>query len=318
MRKHLLHIIVILFLAFSSAKSQQEIANTLFTESLSLYNPAFAVKSDPLTINILSRTQWNGIEGSPQLQSIMGKTGILNKQHGIAFNLTRASAGIQNKLDLNIQYAYALFLNKNKLNFGVNIAGRRFTNDFTDDRLIVIDGFDNDPSIERIKYSSSLLNFGAGVVFESEKYYFGLSVPRLLSRSLGIENALNLSQEVKHYHFIAAAHFNLNHQWKFIPALHYKQADNAPFNVDVQSRFQYQESIDLGINIRSGGGDDVALEAVGFTFGLRINQYINTFFAYEFNLTSLRREENGTFELLLSYSLKENRKSFKIQNPRFY
>lgn len=264
------------------------------------------------------RNQWSGITGAPQGQTILIDFPSVYKSLGFGINLSRASIGIQEKNDLSGSYAYRLKLPKASIGLGLQLSYRQFVNDFTKEGLIAIDGFERDPSLERIRFVSGSFNLGLGFFLGADKYYIGLSVPRLVKTDIDATGDNNLTQEVRHLYGMLGLKFVLNQDWKLAPKVLLKLAENAPFDLDLQSSFIYQDQLHLGVNFRAGGTQQSLLESSSVLIGFNFTKNIFASMSYDFNTTALRQYEDGSFELLLKYTVGKNTTPESIQNPRYY
>ncbi|MBT8191736.1 MAG: PorP/SprF family type IX secretion system membrane protein, partial [Bacteroidia bacterium] len=141
-------LVVISLFFFTQCYSQQENQLTQFAYNKSIFNPAFTPFGKSTDISMVYRQQWAGIEGAPSDQIINADIPIIPKNIGFGFQMQRSTIGIQEKLDAIIKYSYKIKFEKIAIGFGLQGSARRFLNDFTDQRLLAIDGFEMDPSIE--------------------------------------------------------------------------------------------------------------------------------------------------------------------------
>ncbi len=297
---------------------QQDNQYTQFADTKLFYNPGYAGFEDRLAITGRIRNQWSGLTGAPQGQTLLVDFPSVYKSLGFGLNLSRATIGIQEKNDISGSYAYRLKLAKASVGMGLQLSYRQFINDFTKEGLIAIDGFDKDPSIEKVSFSQGAFNVGLGVFLGTEKYYLGLSVPRLAKTDIDATGDNNLTQEVRHLYGMFGLNLTLNSDWKVLPSLLLKVAENSPFDLDLQSSFVYRDQLHLGINFRTGGTQSTLLESTSVIIGFDFTKNIFASMSYDFNTTPLRQYEDGSFELILKYTLHKDSTPDSIQNPRYY
>ncbi|MBT8189830.1 MAG: type IX secretion system membrane protein PorP/SprF, partial [Bacteroidia bacterium] len=230
---------------------------------------------------------------------------ILPKNIGFGFQMQRSTIGIQEKLDAIIKYSYKIQFDKIAIGFGLQGSARRFLNDFTDQRLLAIDGFEMDPSIERIKYSKTIMNIGLGSVIRSDNFYIGISIPRILRSNLDYETEGILTREVRHAYMMIGTEFDFAPDWKFKPQLLYKYAEHSPNDIDLWTEFVYRKQLFLAANLRMGGNPDTLMESADLVVGFSLNDRWFTSLSIDFTFTELRNYENGSFELMIKYTLAE-------------
>lgn len=309
----------ILFLFFTyHSTAQQDNQYTQFAYTRLNYNPAVAGLKDELSLTGRIRNQWSGIEGAPQAQSLLIEFPTIFDKVGIGVIANRATIGIQERNDLAAMYAYKVKLQEATISFGLQVSFRQFINDFTRPGLIAIDGFDQDASLTRQRFSTNIFNLGVGAFLDSKRYYLGIAVPRYLRSNIDVNQDNNGSREVRHIYGMFGLKFNLSSNWKTEPQFLLKLAEQAPFDLDIQNNFIYQDQVHLGFNIRAGGIQESLFESFALLIGFKFTEEIFASLSYDFNTTTLRQFEEGSFEVLLSYNIGKDRTPQDIQNPRYF
>jgi len=311
-------IFVILIFCFAKGLSQQESQLTQFAYNKLSLNPAVAGENDYTSITGIYRDQWSGIIGAPKSQYLTINFPTIVNQIGVGMNVQRQVIGIQEKREVATMLAYKVRLGSGTLSMGLQMSFRNFINDFTDDNLIAIDGFDLDPSIERTKFNTSIFNVGIGGFYKGPNYYIGVSAPRMLKADLDDRITTSVSKETRHYYGMAGVKFDLNSQWSFYPQVLFKTAQNIPYDLDLFALFIYKNQIHLGTNFRAGGSQKSILESIDLVIGLKINDKVFGSMAYDFTFSEIREFENGSFELLLQYNINNDRGPKEIKNPRYF
>lgn len=308
----------ILFLVITNCFSQQENQITQFAHNKSIYNPAFTSIADSPDISLLYRHQWAGIEGAPTSQIINIDLPVSKKNIGLGVQMQRSTIGIQEKLDAIVKYSYKLRFKDFDLGLGLQGSARRFTNDFTDPRLLAIDGFEMDQSIERIRYSNTIINLGLGGVIHADMFYIGASIPRIIKSNLDFETEGIVTREVRHAYLIAGSEFIFASDWKFKPQVLFKYAEKSPNDLDFWTEFIYRDQIFLASNLRMGGSSSTLLESTDLIIGFKLGRQWFASLAFDFTFTELRNYENGSFEFMIKYSLPGKEQTIIQQSPRYY
>jgi len=282
------------------------------------YNPALASVEDNFSLTLRHRNQWAGIEGAPTGQSLLISFPNISDVIGVATTLSTNSVGIAQKNEFSTMYSYKLKTAKLNVHLGLMANWRQFINDFSNENLIAIDGFDPDPSVTQERLNKNIFNLGAGLYIESENYYLGAAVPRTVKSNLDFGVADQNSQEARVLYAMGGFDLNLNNIWSIEQHTLFKYSENAPLDLDIQANFIYQEQAYIGMNLRAGGSQKSILESVGILLGFRLSPALFASMAYDFNTTELKTYQDGSFEVLLRYDLKKNKKPKLIQNPRHY
>ena len=156
------------------------------------------------------------------------------------------------------------------------------------------------------------------------KYYFGVSVPRIYSNSIGLTNgnATVLAKEFPHFYGMAGAIIPLSDDLNLMPAILLKYVKNAPFDADINLNLDIKRKFTAGMSYRMGG--DGAGESVDLLVLWQAAPQLAVGAAYDFTLSSLKDYNSGSVELMLQYDLRRvdgsNGKSKKknMTNPRFF
>lgn len=311
-------IILILLCISSSLYAQQDNQYTQYGYTPLYYNPGYAGIDEQFSFIARHRNQWTGLPGSPSGQSILLNFPPILNVLGIGITANRNTIGISEKNDLTGMYSYKLKIDKASVSLGLQMSMRQFVNDFTKAELIPIDGFALDPSIKQERYTNNIFNVGAGIYAKTPRYYVGISVPRIVKGDLDSESINGLSREARHIYGQLGFNLKLGLTWKIEQHNLIKIAENAPFDVDTQVNFIYENQVHLGLNYRAGGTQKSIMESVSFLLGFKFTPSVFASMSYDFSTTALRNYENGSFEILLKYQLQKITTPKSIQNPRYY
>ncbi len=300
--------------------AQQENQYTQFPYLLANVNPAQAGAEDHLSVTVMNRNQWAGINGAPKTQLLSIELPSVLNSLGFGLNASRQTVGISEKIDVQGIYAYKISVKQHAISLGLQGSYRNQSQDFTKDELVAIQGFELDPSIERTRYSVSNFNLGFGVLWRSNKHSLGLSFPRMAKSNIDQpgEQDVTFSSEVRHAYLIGSYKFDLLSNWSYEPSILVKYAENTPTDLDVFSNFIYNEQLHLGMNVRAGGTSDSLFDSIALIFGLKLRQSILASVSYDFTTSQINEFENGSFELVLKYTLNKDLTPNKFQNPRYY
>ena len=298
--------------------AQQANQFTQFGYTKSYYNPALASAEDNLSITLRHRNQWSGIEGAPTGQAILVSLPNLHESISLGLYMNRNTVGISERQEASLAYGYRLSTDQLKVSAGLQATFLQFSNDFTDDRLIPIDGFENDGAIEQGFFQKSLFNIGAGLYVQGNGFYGGVSVPKLVKSDLDFDLFSTQALEDRILYGMFGLDLDLSPLWSFTPQALLKLSEAAPWDLDIQGVFIYQNQAHLGLNFRSGGTQESFLESVGCILGFRFSERILAIMSYDFNTTLLRQFENGSFEISLRYDMKNTKLPKEIHNPRYY
>lgn len=313
---------IILFALFCLpfiGQAQQQPHNTQFMYYKLGYNPAFAGSQEAPCISCIVREQWMGLEGAPSTQAITFNMPLMNQRVGIGANLMRHSIGITTMYDMDFAYAYRLRLGQGMLGIGAQGSIRSLTNDFNE--TVAIQSKPDDTTIPGANQNKFSFNFGAGIYYQTNELYIGLSAPRLLENSIDFNSNDNVvSREVQHIYMMAGYTATISDDLRLRPQVLFKYADNAPIDADVNLNFLIQDQFLAGLSYRLGGNrqENKIGESLDLLFGVQLTENLLFSFSYDFTLSDLQEFTSGSIEASFHYCFGQASYNSQFENPRFF
>lgn len=298
---------IIAFILFSSSVSvaQQLPQFTQYMYNTISINPAYAGSRETLSIVGLHRSQWVGLEGAPTTQTLSFHTPLRNDKVGLGFSFINDELGYENFSYLYGDFSYNINTDeKTKLYFGIKGG---FTSYSLDPEYR--NSQSNDPTIFGIEDRWSP-NVGAGVYWTSDKWYLGLSAPRILNTNQNREDGFKALERVSYY-FTGGYVFDLSENVKLKPAALLKATNGAPLSIDVTANFLFNEKLWLGAGYRF---DERAGEFAGL-MDFQVSKQLRIGYSYAYPISDLRPYTSGTHEILLMFEIF---KSNRIKSPRYF
>ena len=268
-------------------------------------NPAYAGSRGAMSLFLLHRTQWVGLDGAPVTNTFSLNTPINNSNIGLGLSFVNDKIGPTNDNTISVDVSYSLKASEDyKVSFGLKASGNVFNLDVN--RLNPADA--NDPNLQNFNSKFSP-NFGAGVYLHSEKLYLGLSVPNFLQASKYNDNDVAVFQERMNFYVIGGYVFNLSPDIKFKPAFLTKMVTGSPLQVDASANFLFFDKLMLGGAYRW----DAAVSALA---GFQVTDGLFIGYSYDMETTRLRNYNSGSHEVFLRFELfyRVN----KMVSPRFF
>ena len=200
-------------------QAQQDPLYTQYMFNTLAYNPGYAGTREVLSLMALSRHQWVGFDGAPSTQTLTAHSSV-GKNVGLGFTLMHDRLDPTRQTGVYFDYAYRLKITeKSKLSLGIKGGFNFYQNNFTS---LSTGNVADDPSLSGSDYNKFLPNFGFGLFYYSDKFYFGASIPKLLENKLDngdIEVLGESGKETRHYFFTGGYVFDLNEKVKFKPSI---------------------------------------------------------------------------------------------------
>jgi len=303
-------VLLILLNMYSFVFSQQDPQYTQYMYNTMSVNPAYAGSNDHTVITALGRTQWIGLQGAPDSQTLSYDTPIGYSGIGLGINLTNDRIGPSNEiyLDANISYTVRMS-DEGNLAFGLKLGGRHLGIDWSKGTA---------QQQERIfegNISKFLPTIGAGIYYYESNWYAGLAIPNFLKTdhyddtlATGSFGSGDVADERLHFFGILGYVFDLGESVKFKPAALAKIVSGAPISVDFSANFLFNEKFAAGLAWR---WDD----SISALLGFQATDNFNIGFAYDLTTSNYSNYNSGTYELMLRWDI--FRESI-MKSPRFF
>ncbi len=302
----LLILYIILGTNISGIYAQQDPMFTQYMFNTLAINPAYAGSREVMSLMILGRQQWVGFEGAPTTATFTGHLPVYNNM-AVGASLVYDSYGPVNQTSFFIDYAYHLKMNdKLKLSLGLNGGFNNYAIDYTSlDKT-----FNNDEAYYNANEQLMLSNFGFGLFLYSQRFYLGLSVPRITENSFveGSESYGN-GNEVRHYYGMMGVVFNMNENLVLRPSVMTRVSQGAPYSVDININTVLYDKFWLGAMYRLN-------ESFGGIIQFQINPQVKFGYAFDLNTNQLSSYHSGTHEIMINYEFNFNKE--KVINPRYF
>lgn len=265
-------------------------------------NPAYAGSRGTLNATALHRNQWAGLEGNPTTTTVSVHAPMRNEKVGLGFSFIQDGLGDETSTFLYGDFSYSIFLNLDlKLSFGLK-AG------FTSYNLNAPDP--NDPFFSQ-SFNSTNPNMGAGIYLTTDRWYLGVSTPRMFTTDLndGEFEAL----ERNSYYTIAGFVVDVNEDIKFKPTALAKITNGAPASYDVTANFLFYDRFWAGISYRFNDAANF-----GAIVDYQLTNDIRIGYAYDLPTSTIRPYSGGTHEIILIYEVLFNRTRKVFKTPRYF
>lgn len=287
-------LLIILFFCLNTF-SQQIPHYTQYLYNMQILNPAYVGSRAELSMSLLSRQQWVGLEGAPVTRtfSINGRT---QRGLGIGATFVNDKIGLSEINNVNIDLSYTIVTSQySRLSFGLKGGVTFFNNNLSNG--ITPDNDVNTSTTGRFP------NVGFGAFFYNRNFYVGLSLPYILETpQFYIEENFNETRfaENPNYFFTTGALFNISENVVFKPSTMIRYTSNLPLSIDINSNFFYRDVIEAGLSYRYQN-------SISALFALTVKEKYRIGYAYDHKLSTF----GGNFStheiiLHLDFNLKRN------------
>jgi type IX secretion system PorP/SprF family membrane protein len=306
--KRIIILIGVLILGFEYSNAQQLPQFTQYMYNTIAVNPAYAGSRDALSIVGLNRNQWAGFDGGPETTTLSIHSPLRNEKIGLGLSLINDKTGYESLTYIYTDFSYTIQANEDvDVSFGLKagvttykLASELYNSVFTGG-----DQYFND-RLDRLNP-----NIGAGILFHSDKWYAGLSMPKLINHDLNDASDYKALERV-HYYMIAGYVFDLSESVKFKPSTMVKYTKGAPVSTDLTANFLFNEKFWLGGSYRINGEQG----AFGALADFQVTDQFRVGYTYEIPTGEIRPYTSGSHEILLMYEFRFLKK--KQKSPRYF
>lgn len=296
--------VVLCLLAIAgSVSAQQDPMFTQYMHNPVSINPAYAGSRGTLSAMVINRQQWVGIEGAPNTMTISINSPFIGYNVGIGLSLIYDRIDPTRQVGVYSDYAYHLKVS-DKIKFAM---GLKAGFNMYDVNTMQLRGaiYEDNPTVERMY----LPNFGIGSYLYSDKFYLGLSVPKMLQNSLSDNENTLLNKEERHYFLTGGYVFDISQNVRFKPSFTFRMVSGAPLSTEVSTAVILFDKLWLGTMYRY-------LDALGGMVKFDITPQLGLGYSYDMTLSRLGNYNQGTHEVYVCYDIAYRNK--KILSPRYF
>ncbi len=312
--------------------AQQDAQFSQYMFNKTLINPA-ATGSDDINVSLLYRTQWVSQPGAPKSFGLVADMPVANKRVGVGLILLSTTQGPLKFTRINTNYSYKinvgegggfyLGLQAGLVQYGIDRSMLKTHDDVSFDQT-----FSGD-NLRRI-----IPDFGFGLMYKSDKFHVGLTVPHLLQSKIkfinqvvdtaGTSKERNLFTQVfRHYYATAGVNIDVNEDFQVQPSIITRYVVNAPFAADINCNVSYKKMVWAGLGYRvSNIGGFIGM------LGLNLSNTFKVGYAFDFTTSGLSVNTGLSHEIMLSYHLdtkggsggssgKKSKKNSGVKKPYF-
>ncbi|MEN2402982.1 type IX secretion system membrane protein PorP/SprF [Flavobacterium sp. MC2016-06] len=299
-------LLLLLLVSFFDSFAQQQSQYTQYMYNTMTINPGYTGTRGVPSILGLYRAQWIGLDGAPVTANFSVESPISENGQGLGLSIIYDEIGPTTDTDLTLNYSYPIQLSATlKMSLGASATLDFFKVDYSD--LNIYDP--NDPNLSGILTKTSP-NIGAGIYFHSDKWYFGISIPKILETKFYDDVKTSIASQNMHFYAMGGYVFDLDDETQFKPAAMIKAVNGAPLAVDLSANFLFFEKLTLGIAYRW----DAAVSGVA---GFQVTSGLNIGYAYDYDTTNIGNYNSGSHEIYMRFDLFTTTK-YRLVSPRFF
>jgi len=321
MKSSLLAIIIFVFIALNSNAQQVPLYSQYMMNGF-LLNPAVAGSEGYTAINITAREQWLGIKNAPKTQAVSGQTRLLKNSYiskgasikkrqrmssrsgkvGLGGYVFNDKNGAINRTGIQFSYAYHIRMRRSQLSFGLSAIAYQF---FIDNNSIVFETQDN--FYDFAEKSIFIPDAAVGVYYTDPNLYAGISVTQVFQSALRLgEKGYAEYKMQRYYYTIAGYDIIINDYFTIEPSFLLKTTSNFSYQLDINTKFVFNEEYWAGISYRTGG-------AIILMGGVKVDKYFFGY-AFDYSLSSIQRRTYGSHEFMIAVNFGDNARRYRWMN----
>jgi type IX secretion system PorP/SprF family membrane protein len=274
-------------------------------------NPAYAGSRNVVAATALYRNQWVGMEGAPKTGTFTIDAPFANERIGLGVQVNSDKIGITRTTSGILSAAYRIPINEGSLAFGMQGSVTDYHAGFSDIQLdpsgpVGDPGFDDD-------VRKTLINFGSGIYYHSERFFAGFSVQDFVRNRLNFKDLANeddiTARQSAHAYLATGYVFPIGFDFDLKTSALLKGVKGAPLQADLNATLWIKEIIAFGAEYRTNADISALVE-------LRVTPQVRIGYAYDKSITSLRSYNSGSHEFMLRYEFSFDRD--KMLSPRYF
>ena len=247
----------------------------------------------------------DGAAASTQNFSVDAEIPVLNG--GLGLNIVKDNVAQFSNLGLQASYAYRTQLGVGQIGMGMSVG--IFQSGL--DGGFLKAAIEGDPAIPTGEVSGSVLDLGAGVYFNTQDMYLGISSSHMTEPIVEWSNGEKYPLS-RHYFLISGYYHEINPLLSINPSI-YLKSDGATSQLDVNTNLIYTNQNNnqmwTGVSYRLNEGL-ILLGGLDITKDLR--------FGMGYDITMVNPMGNSLeFMLAYNFKIKRNKAISKYKNPRF-
>ncbi len=305
-------LLALLILNGGVVKAQYDAMFSQYMFNEMFINPAYAGSKEAMSATVLHRQQWLNFPGRPVTTSFSLHGPLMGQKMGLGLSVLNEKIGVLNRNLIYANYAYRIKTSdKGRLAFGLMAGIHNQVNRFAD--LKTTDA--GDVQVSQNSPSTIAPNFGSGIYYNTDKFYAGFSIPRMVDDRVTFDAVGNPIENIKvdftrfHYYFTLGYVFTLGESLKLKPQAMVKAVQNAPIQYDINANFLIANRIWAGLGYRSNSS------AIGL-LGAQITPQLMASYSYDYGLNAIQKYSQGSHELAISYLFAY--KGRRVISPRYF
>ncbi|WP_200974937.1 type IX secretion system membrane protein PorP/SprF [Echinicola sp. 20G] len=284
-------------------------------------NPGYAGYKGVPYIQSTYRSQWVNFPGAPTTFTVTADLSANEGLMGFGASIMSDKIGPTQTNSGMLTYAYRIQTGyESFLGLGVSAGVSEYVMD--GDLLNPNDFGDN--NIPEGKTNMFTPNLNAGIFFNTQRFYAGVSVYNLVGQKALEREDIALAYHNFHYYLTAGVMLPISEDIQFKPSILIKEEQGAATNYDINGMFLFMQTLWVGGSYRSnmGNGNEALQEdlskrnSIAAIIEIFATNNLRIGYAYDHNTNVLSNLRNNSHEISVGYYITP--KNVRMNNPRWF
>lgn len=288
----------------SKSYGQQQLMTSQDYLNPVIYNPAALGEHDHMKVNLHTRRQWVGIQGSPETYILSADGALENKKIGLGVVFYNDITDIVYKMSGGVGYRYKVKISDDDHTIQFGLMANIVQNSIRFDKIRT----DNlsDQTLFQNRENRTGFDANAGILYRLKGLKVGFSAFQLIGNNLVYENQIDdksLSfRFIRHFRGMASYDYNISNKFAIEPRFALKSVQGMPMQIDLGVYSIYNKKLWAGVTWQQKYG-------VSFALGADVYERYSIGYSYDLALGSIQRYTSGSHEIVLGVKLFRARSS---------
>jgi type IX secretion system PorP/SprF family membrane protein len=306
MKKYII-IFVMTFIGLSTMAQQDALFSQYMFNKL-VINPAYAGTRNALSLTMVGRQQWVGLDGAPSTFTFTIHSPLKNDRVGLGFYCYTDAVGPVRTSGIIPTFSYKIRLGPGRLSFGLQVGIKHMTIDWTKVTMPQA----NDVAYMGQSGDNLIMDANFGMYYYTDDFYVGVSSKHLFEQEMGtleLEDGLVYATLLRHFYGMAGVAIPINENLVLEPSILVKYVKNAPVQIDLNANLLIYERFWLGFSYRT---EKVAV----FLAEVLIGNHMRIGYSYDIFLNQLKVTNRGSHEVLIGFDIPVFNR--RMMTPRYF
>jgi type IX secretion system PorP/SprF family membrane protein len=295
-------------MAGSCLYAQQDALFSQYMFNKLVINPAYTGTRDALSIALVGRQQWVGMDGAPKTVTFTIHSPLRNEKLGLGlYGYTDVLGPLQTSGAVGA-FSYKFKWGPGQLSFGLQFGFKYMSVDWSKITMLQ----ENDVALTGESGKNFVVNANIGLYYYTENYYVGVSTKNLFEQDIGTQELYDEEisyRLLRQLYGMAGIAITLNDDLVLQPSILAKYVQKSPFQMDFNANLMIREVFTIGFSYRTE-------KTLVFLVEVLVKNRLRIGYSYDTFLSELSQYNKGSHELLIGFDIPVFKR--KLDTPRYF